>query len=196
MSSVDISALGQLQSAEPLDLDLYADAKEGSEIPKAGRYTVQAPSSFQSDAFGATQAGFLRATLNPTVVGPTNEGFLIRFTRVSAKPFERGGQTVSQLGDYLRAVGLKGKLPGTPQEQANAIASTAGLTYQVDLDWEAYNKNNGKVIKGMKSFPVRADGTHQPWIEDTDDLIEDENGNKAPRRLRANVVVKRFVPAI
>ena len=191
MSNADISSLGNLNSAEPLDLDLYKDASAGFDLPKAGIYTLRAPDSFPSTSFGATRNNDLSAQIDPTIVGPTNEGFNIRFTKVSAKAFKRSGVTVSQIGDYLRACGRTGAVPAEPQALADAIAETAGRVYQAELDWRAYNKNTGFQVEGMKNFPKTATGEPQSWIEDPTD--KDENG--APVRLRANLSVRRYLPA-
>jgi len=189
MGSVDISALGDLNSSQPLDLDMYVTAKEGFQLPRKGRYVVRAPESF---TFGRTKNGDLSATVNPTIVGPTNEGFELRYTNVSAKNFKRSGEEVSQLGDYLKACGLTGKVPGDPQGMADAVAATAGATYQVDLDWRAYNKNTGFTVRGMDSFPRDAAGNPQPYVIDEGDIDPDTN---EPRRLRANVQVERYISA-
>jgi hypothetical protein len=189
---VDISALGNITSTEPLDLPQYKDAQE-FRLPKAGRYTVQAPTEFPPTTFGKTQAGFLSAQVDPTIVGPTNEGFQIRFVRISAKTWEdkKSGVKVSQLGRYLRATGRTTPVGGDPQEQANAVEQTAGAVYQVDVDWRARNNNTGYTVEGMKNFPSDGNGGHQSWIEDPTDV--DENGS--PVRLRANLVVTRFLAA-
>ena len=190
MSNADISSLGNLNSAEPLDLDLYKDASAGFDLPKAGIYTLRAPDSFPSTSFGSTRNNDLSAQIDPTIVGPTNEGFNIRFTKISAKPFKRSGVTVSQIGDYLRACGRTGTVPAEPQALADAVAETAGRVYQAELDWRAYNKNTGFQVEGMKNFPKTATGEPQSWIEDPSD--KDENG--APVRLRANLSVRRYLP--
>ena len=190
----DISSLTNLQSAEPLDWDQYADAKEASPPPPKGRYVVRAPSQF---TFGSTAAGFLSAQIDPTVAGPSNEGYTFRFTKVSAKPFKRGAVTVSQLGDYLRAAGSQAR-PRTPQEQADAVEATAGATFQVDADWEAYDKETKWSLKGMEKFPKLPDGSHEPWI--TLDGKDGRPESKDPesgeyRRIRANAKVDRYVSA-
>lgn len=153
---------------------------------------VRAPEAFPSTAFGATKAGFLSAQIDPVIVGPKHEGFSLRYTKVSAKPFKRGGTTVSQLGDYLRACGVSRVISGDPQEQANAVEATAGTTYQVDLDWRAYNKNTGFNLEGMERFPTDGNGGHLSWI---DDPSEKDPDTGKPVRLRANIVVSRFVAA-
>ena len=186
----DISSLGELRPVEPLDLDAYADNREFTSIPKAGRYVVQAPAEFPSTAFSRTKAGALSAQVDPTILGPTNEGFRLRFVKVSAKTFKRAGISVSQLGDYLRACGFRGRLENEI-DLANAVEGTVNQTYQVDLDWRAYNKNTGFSLEGMERFPSDGNGGHQSWTEDPVD--KDETG--APVKLRAQVIVSRYVPA-
>lgn len=187
--SADISALGELKQVEPLDLSAYADNKDFSPLPKAGRFTVRAPESFPSAAFGRTKAGSLSAQIDPTIVGPSNEGYTLRFTKVSAKVFKRNGVSVSQLGDYLRATGFTGKL-SDEQAQADAVAQTANQMYTVDVDWRSYNKNTGYSLEGMSRFPSDGNGGNLPWCEDPNE--KDEKGE--PVRLRANLVITRYVP--
>lgn len=189
----DISSLGTLNAVEPLDLDNYVDNREGTfQLPPKGRYTVQAPPAFPPAAFAPNKARTaLTAQVDPTIIGPAHEGFQIRFVKVSAKAFKRGGVTVSQLGDYLRACGVKGRLTNE-QEQADAVEQTANMTYQVDIDWRAYNKGTGFSVEGMERFPSDGNGGHLPWIEDPS--AKDEEGN--PVRVRANINVVRYVPAV
>ena len=187
----DIAHLGGLQPVEALDLDNYKDSQEPAPLPKKGRYTVQAPDSFPASAFGRTQAGAFSAQVDPKILGPTNEGYVIRFTKVSGKPFKRGGVTVSQVGDYLRACGYRVKI-SDEQQMADAIEQTANRTYEVDLEWRAYNKNTKFVLEGMDKFPSDGNGGHQPWVEDPVDK-DPETGK--PVKVRANLVVNRFIAA-
>lgn len=183
----DISALGELKPVEQLDLDNYADQRAGSfRLAPKGIYTLQAPETF---TFGRTNAGALSAQIDPTIVGPTNEGFKIRFVKVSAKVFKRGGKSVSQLGDYLRATGFRGIL-ADEQAQADAVESTANSVYQAELDWSAYNKDSKYRLEGMENFPSDGNGGYLPWCEDP--TAKDEEGN--PVRLRANLIVTRYIP--
>lgn len=186
----DISALGEMKQIEPLDLDAYADNKEFTGIPKSGRYTVQAPDNFPPSAFGRTRKGDLSAQIDPKIVGPTNEGYTIRFTKVSAKPFKRGNVTVSQLGDYLRAAGVTGKVTDE-QVAADLVEQTANRVYEVDVDWRAYNTKTGFSLEGMERFPSDGNGGHLPWTEDPN--AKDEQTGE-PVRLRANLIVTRYVP--
>ena len=190
----DISNLQNLQGGDPLDFDIYIDAKEAPPVPPKGRYVVRAT---EKPTFGATQQGFLSAQIDPRIVGPTNEGYEIRYVKVSAKPFKRGAVTVSQLGDFLRAAGSTAR-PRTPQEQADAVEQTAGATLTIDLDWEAYHKETKWSLKGMEKFPKLPGGGFEEWVEVPDpaapgQVLKDQDGN--PIRVRARAKVERYVAA-
>lgn len=182
----DISNLANLQAGEPLDWDGYKDSQEAPPPPPKGRYTVRAPEQI---TFSATQQGFLSAQVDPTIVGPTAEGYVIKFSRVSAKPFKRGQVTVSQLGDYLRACGITSR-PTTPQEQANAVEQTAGRVYQIEGDWEAYDSETKWTLKGMENFPDDGKGGKSPWVKVPGTGSETEPA----KTIRANFRVSRYVP--
>lgn len=188
----DISALGELKQIEPLDLANYADNKEFTAIPAKGRYVVQAPPEFPSSAFSRTKAGALSAQIDPAIVGPVNEGFRLRFIKVSAKPFKRNGKTVSQATDYLRATGLNSGVLADEAAIADAIEQTANRTYEVELDWRAYNKDTQYSLEGMERFPSDGNGGYLPWTTDPN-AKDPETGE--PVRLRAQVIVTRFIPA-
>lgn len=188
MGSVDISALGNLLPVEPLDLAAYRDNQEMPALPKAGVYTFQAP-EFSETNFTASKAGALLAQIDPKIVGPTNPGYIVRFTKVSAKQFKRGKETVSQLGDYLRACGNRSKLQDE-QAMADAVCETANLTYQAEVEWKAWDKKNQTEILGMEKFPSDGKGGHEPYFYTGE---KDENGNDV--RLRANLQIIRFIPA-
>lgn len=187
----DISGLGALRPVEQLDLDNYADAQQGPQTPKKGVYNVQAPAEFPATAFSRTAAGALSAQVDPTIIDAPYAGTVLRFTKVSAKPFQRNGATVSQLGDYLRACGFKGLL-ANEQEQADAVERTANTTYKVRVDWRAYNKATGFQLEGMEKFPSDGAGGYLPWVDDPQD-IDPETGQ--PKRVRAFAVVTGYVPA-
>lgn len=193
--SADISNLSNLQGGDPLDFDIYVDAKEAPPTPPKGRYIVRVS---EKPTFGATNAGFLSAQIDPTILGPSNEGYQIRYVKLSAKPFKRGAATVSQLGDFLRAAGSQAR-PRTPQEQADAVEQLAGATLQVDVDWEAYDKDTKWSLKGMEKFPKLPSGGHDEWTEVPDPAnpgkpMLDAEGNI--RKIRARAKVDRFVAAV
>lgn len=191
--SADISLLGGLRPVEELDLSNYRDNQAPTALPPAGVYTLQAPDSFPPTSFDRSQSGAITVQIDPKIVGPSHEGYTIRFEKVSAKVFKRGGIPVSQLGDYLRAFGMKQKL-ATEEDQLNAPELTANRTYQAEVDWKAYNKNNKREVIGMDKFPSDGNGGHSPYFLDETDMVENESGVKEPRRLRANLKITRFVP--
>lgn len=186
----DISGLGGLNEVQPLDLENYADNKESNfQLPIKGRYTLRVRESFPSSAFGETRAGALSISIDPTIVGPTNEGFNIRFTKVSAKQFKRGAGTASQAGDFLRACGIRTKLT-TNQAIADACEQTASALFEADIDWRAYNKNTQFSVEGMERFPSDGNGGHLSYFLDPTE--KDEAGN--PVKLRANLFINRYIP--
>ena len=194
----DLSHLGGQREIQALDLDdTYPVAKESTfQLAPKGVYTLRAPDSFPIAAFGRTNAGAISAQIDPTIVGPTNEGYTVRFVKVSAKTFERGGKQVSQMGDYLKACGFRGRLT-TEEELVDAVTNTAGMIYQAKLDWRAYNKRTGFSLEGMERFPRNQDGTYQSWITDPAEVGKtDENGR--PLRVLASLQVPfgGFIPAI
>lgn len=188
----DLSSLGNLAPVDVLDLnDTYVDARENTfRLPAKGEYVLQAPDSFPDAAFAATKEGYLLVQIDPTITGPTNEGFQLRYQKVSAKPFDRSGVKASKAGDYLRACGFSGTLK-TPQSIADAIEQTAGITYRAAIDWRAYNSKSGFTLEGMERFPKLKDGSYQSWVEDP--TAKDDTGQ--PQRVRANLVIKRFIAA-
>ena len=188
----DISLLGNLNSSEPLDLDIYKDAQELPLLPPAGRYTVQAPESFPTEAFGKTQANFLSVQIDPKIVSNGHDGYTLRYTIISAKPFKRSGVTVSQVGDYLRAVGVRGKVGSDPASIVEAVEQTANQLYEVDIDWRAFHKGTGFTVKGMTNFPSDGNGGRLPYVLHP---TEKDPTSGEPVKVRANLVVKRFIAA-
>lgn len=184
----DISQLGGLRQIEQIDFSKYKPVKESTfRLPPAGIYTLQAPERFPDEAFSATKNGDLQVQIDPKIVGGPFDGFQLRYIKVSAKPFERDGDTVSWYGDYLAAAGFSGVI-NTVDDLVNAAEGTANLLYRAKLNWEARNNKTKFKVRGMTRFPKNADGTYQSWVEDPNDL--DENGK--PVRLPARLVVEKF----
>ena len=192
---VDISSLGNLNPVQPLDLSVIPEADKTKFVfPAAGTYEVRAPESFPPEAFSATQSGNLAARVDPVIVGPTNEGYEVRYTSIYSTVYTdpRTGLETSGVAQYLQAFGILDQLDGTPQQAANLIASTAGKTAKAYLNWEAKHNPTGFKLKGMKNFQKAADGTYVSSIEHPDESVTDQNGNRL--RLRANLVVSKWLP--
>lgn len=184
MATIDISALGNLQPSEPLDLDNYVDAQP-FQLPPAGTYQLQAP-TFALTNFSPTAERKLKADVSPTIVGPAHAGFQLRRQYVSASTFERNGQPVSMAGLYLKKCGWTGPVPTDPDDLADAIAATAGKIYEARVDWEARHNATGFTVKGMRNFPPDGKGGYQSWVEHP----TEKGADGAPLRLRANLVIK------
>lgn len=199
----DISSLGNLNSAEPIDLPIYKAVGESKPLPRKGVYTVRAPESFPATAFGATKAGFLSAQVDPTVLDTPHEGYVVRFTKVSAKDWkDKEGNAVSQLGRYLKAaLGASEVILGDPQAQADAVERTANRVYKALLDWRAYCKGCGFQVEGEEKFPSDGNGGHLPvttcpnckQLDAEGNQVKDDKGNAVGQPLRANVVVARYL---
>lgn len=192
-STVSIADLGNLQPVD-IDLDSYAEAapKSSFRLPPAGRYTLRAPDSFTSEAFSATGTGALSARVDSTLVSSEQAGFVIRYQRVSAAPFKNDPNT-SWMLRYLKACGVSGRISSV-QDLADAVASTAGRTYEAELEWVAQDRSTGFVVKGMKSFPQLSDGTYQSWVpHPTLTQRNERTGQDEPKRCWANIEVKRYI---
>jgi hypothetical protein len=182
--------------SEPLDLNDYPTigGKKERKFPNKGRYTLRATDSFTEESFAPNKANTaLTFAINPVIVGPTNEGYQLKFNsgRISGKVYQRKGRPASQLGDYLKSVGVDGVVPGDPQAQADIVESTAGMTFEAGLDWRAYDKSTGRSVEGMENFPSDGQGGHLPYL--LSETEKDENGDA--KKIWANVEIVYFVPA-
>jgi hypothetical protein len=187
--SFSISELGNLQHPEPVDLSELAP--KGAPFPRKGRYTLRVPEVLDPDfTFGETKAGYLSATIDPTITGPSSEGYTVRYVKMSAKTYTQDERVTSQMAQFLAACGDKRNLSGDPKEAVEAVLQQSGKEFPAILDWRAYNKRTGEATEGMDSFPPDGQGGYLPWVVDEADL--DEKGR--PRRIRANIIVKRFLP--
>ena len=179
---------------EPLNLDDYATVGGGgnSKFPRKGQYTLRAADAFPQEAFGTSKAGALTVQIDPTIVGPTNEGKTLKFTRISAKTYQRKGKSVSKVGDYLKACGVSGNL-NNAQAIADAVETTAGEIFEAGIDWRAYGKEaDGTVVEleGMENFPTREDGSFIPYVESK--TLTNEDGTA--KKFWANLEITYFVP--
>src|SRR6267154_804625 len=167
----DISALGGLNPVEPLDLENYADTKDFVALPKKGRYTVQAPGEFPQAAFGRSNAGALTAQVDPTIMGPSNEGYRIRFIKPSAKTYKRGGVTVSQVEEDWKAY--------RKRTDGSALSLEGMENFPSD---------------GKGGYLPYVDDTQDYVLDEaTGERVTDAEGNALHPRVRANLFVSRFV---
>lgn len=184
-----------IAATETLNLDDYPviGGKKERKFPNKGRYTLRTTDSFTEESFAPNKANTaLTFAINPTIVGPTNEGYQLKFNsgRISGKVYQRKGKSASQLGDYLKAVGVGGTVPGDPQAQADLVEGTAGATFEAGLDWRAYDPSTGRTVEGMENFPADGQGGHLPYLVSESQV--DEQGN--PKKIWANVEIVYFVP--
>lgn len=192
---MDISSLNNLNPSEPVDLS--AVAPKGPRFPRKGVYTLQLPETITlEDNFSETQSGNLAVEIDPVIVGPSSEGFQVRYVKASAKTYPttdfktKQKYTTSQMAELAASAGIH-SFPGDPREQVEIICSLAGAQVRAQLDWRAKNKRTGEVIEGEENFPKNALGEPQPWIEDAED--QDPDGKNI--RYRARIYVKRFYPS-
>jgi len=195
----DLTALGNLQSSEPLDLPLYAASKAMKPFPKAGRYTARVPEAFPAESFGESQAGFLTVDVSPTIVGGDHDGYKINYTKVSAKSWKnKAGVNESQLGRYLKACKLEETLDGSPQAQADAAERTANTLVDIDVDWVARYRPVNFELRGMTRFPSDGNGGYSRIVK-----LDGLNGRPTvidpitlePIEIRAFLEVTRFSEA-
>lgn len=107
---------------------------------------------------GDPDQGYLNFLLDPIVLTKAGsyDGYTLRFTRASARPFERNGQVMkgnpNKLASFLKAAGLPAR-PQTNSEYEAAVKAAVGRVFPFVGDWEAYNKDTGERIKGYLNFP-------------------------------------------
>lgn len=107
---------------------------------------------------------FLQFIIDPIKIVRSGaaDGYPIRFTRASVKPFTKLNATTGErepikgnptkLANFLRACGLQAK-PQTNSEYRASVSAVKGRTFPFTIDWEAYNKDTGEKVKGYRNFP-------------------------------------------
>jgi hypothetical protein len=160
MSNTDTAQLN-LREPEQLDWDALAKGSTYQAPPPA--YDNQGrPIVFYGQASPVvtdpTKEGYLQILLDPIKVVKSGaaDGTLIRFTRVSTRPFMKNGEPMrgnpNSLANYLRSAQVSAK-PQNNADYVAAVKATAGKTFSFTADWEAYNKDTGETIKGYLNFP-------------------------------------------
>lgn len=165
------AAMMNMVDFDPIEGDYEDGGGSGKSYapPPEGRYFGQAPIITDAN-FGTTREGKLKVTLDPiTVVNPGGEGdgYEVRFTQLSAKPYAVTYRKGSQAIDFIRACGINAN-PQSLDELKNYLKMCSGKTFQFALQWEAYNKDTQTSTKGMDNFPLLEDGKRQTFILDGD----------------------------
>jgi hypothetical protein len=121
----------------------------------------------------------LTFTLDPIKIvksGPA-DGQLIRFGRMSTRPFTRKGVdgevkllNANSIGNFLRSCGMVNAKPNTNEAYRAAVKSCVGKMFSFTIDWEARNKDTGEKISGYLSFPEDQDrpGTRKSILRQGD----------------------------
>ena len=187
-----------IEPTESVDIASSYPAKAaGRRFPNKGWYTLRTTSSFTPESFVPNKANTaLTFQINPVIVGPTNEGYELKFNsgRISAKTYSRTDRktgetkTVSQLSDFLRAVGYTGTVPGDAQGQADLVEMQAGKTFDAQLDWVAYDPSTQREVAGMENFPSDGNGGYVPYL--LSESQTDDQGN--PKKIWANLTIRNF----
>jgi hypothetical protein len=111
---------------------------------------------FAVDAEGNS---YLNLQLDPIVIaGPVAEGYTIRFTEASVKPFEKNGKPIAgnpnKLANVLRSAGAQAR-PQTNDQYKASVKQLVDTKRKIrfTVDWEARNKETGEKISGYTNFP-------------------------------------------
>lgn len=196
----DLNSLSGLRPVETLDTAQYnvQTARTPFRLPTAGEYTLRAADEF---TYGVAQSsGATTVQLDPTIVDGEFEGIQVRFTKPSAKVFDRADrvtkrvQKASMLADFLISVGYQGEIPGDDEGIKALVSQYQGATFRAYLDWEAKHTASGFKVKGMRNFPKNPDGSYQSWVvHPTEVTVDPATGEKKPLRLRANLVLRSYI---
>lgn len=128
------------------------------------------------------------------VVGGKNVGTKRVFTKVNTIPesllfneVKAGRENANSFMDALRAAGFTGSLQSN-EDYINALLELIEQNALVRqrLDWNAYSNPNsteyagtGETVRGMKNFPLKPDGSHDPRIKIGESVILAQNETKA-----------------
>ena len=165
---------------------------------KAITYTGQLPTAITQEQ---DDAGYRRYLLDPIKLvknGNGVDGYTIRFTRASVKPFEKNGkvQNASSVGNVLRSAGVNSKPQRTAEYDA-AMNAVKGRVITFTVDWEARNKDTGETVRGYANFPDDPDRPgHKKAILKAGDVYKTKEGETKTVEsevLFANARVRYFV---
>ena len=199
-----------LNEPQQIDWDNYNPGSKYSVPPpakgpdgKALVYTGQLPTTVVNEADDNNFRRYLFDPIKLVKNGGSADGYVIRFTRASIKPFERDGkpQNASAAGNVLRSAGAVGKPQKTAEYDA-AMQQVKGRVVSFTIDWEARNKDTGEKVSGYDNFPLDPDrpGQRKAILKQGDTYtVSDRQGNILETKtvqsevLFANARVKYFV---
>ena len=196
----DLNSLSGLKPVETLDTNTYAvqTARTPFRLPTAGEYNLRAADEIVFDV--AQSSGAITSQVDPTIADGEFEGVQVRFTKPSAKVFDRVDRATKQttkasmIADFLISVGYQGQIPGDPEELKALVSQYQGAQFRAYLDWEAQHRASGFKVKGMRNFPKNPDGTYQSWVNHpTEQVVDPATGEKKPLRLRANLILRSYL---
>jgi hypothetical protein len=185
MSQADVAGM-ELFDFIPEDEVYTGPTGKSYAPPPEGKYWGTLP-IITDEAFGKTQANFLKVTIDPiTIVNPNGpgDGYTVRFTHLSAKKYSN--RNTSQVIDFLRACGI-GFVPKDAEEAKEVIKALSGKSVQFALQWEAWDKDADVTVTGEDKFPLNDDGTRQSWIPSQVDET---------KKVYANGKVRYFISAV
>ena len=201
---MDTAGLG-LKEPSQIDWDNYNPGSKYQAPPAAkggdGKniiYTGQLPTAIVQEQ---DDQGYRRYLLDPIKLvknGNGVDGYTLRFTRASVKPFERAGkvQNASSVGNVLRSAGVAAKPQKTAEYDA-AMNAVKGRVVTFTIDWEARNKDTGEQVRGFDNFPDDLDrpGQKKAVLKAGDTYKTSEGETKVVQSevLFANARVRYFV---
>ncbi len=196
--------LSKTQGEEPLSAVDLANYKDATDFPPpfpAGEYTFLQG----KPEFDITAGGDLSAIMHHKVTGGDYDNRQLMYDRVSTKPFDRDGVTVSMAGDHLIAIGSPDD-PQTRKEWGQFFLASDGKPFNAKTDWEAscplcYEKakaeagGNSKdipkeararfTVKGEVKFPMAESGGRQPFVPCPNCGVNIDARSRITRRIRA-----------
>lgn len=192
--TTNVAGLG-LQEPAQIDWENYNPGSKYQRPPDAigvdGKpivYTGQLPQTIVSEQ---DDAGYRRYLLDPIKLvknGNGVDGYVIRFTRASVKPFEKNGkvQNASAIGNVLKSAGVTAKPQKTVEYDA-AVNAVKGRVVTFTIEWEARNKDTGEQVKGFVNFPEDPDrpGTRKAILKAGDTYLD---ADKQPQVVKSEVM--------
>lgn len=201
MSSVDISALGNLTPSQPLDFSKYPAPKaktSGFTLAPAAEYNLRLITPVTNETLTKSQEGHLKFRFDAEIADGPYAGQKVRFQTASASVWTRDGVEQSFLGNLVMAAGGD-SFPGIgedgdPTPQVRAVEAIQGKVFRAYVTWLAKDRKygSGTEIKGMKNFPIGEGGQPQSWFPVAGAV--DDKGR--PARVYANLEISNYVPAV